>query len=65
MERYRPLLLVLFWGLILEIIVMIYFLIQKRFSFEFYLNLIVMLVNIIGIALIIRALVRDITQKNR
>lgn len=54
MEKDRPILLVLFWGLVLEIITLVYFLLQKRFPFEFYLNLVVMGITILGIWLVLK-----------
>lgn len=54
MEKDKPILLVLFWGLILEVITLVYFLFQRRFPFEFYLNLVVMGITVLGIWLVIR-----------
>lgn len=65
MERYRPILFILFWGLILEIIVFIYFIVQRRFPFEFYLNLIVMVITIVGIIGIIRSIIRGIERDKK
>ncbi len=62
MERYRPILFILFWDLILEIIVFIYLIVQRRFSFEFYLNLIVMVITVAGIIGIIRSIIRGIER---
>lgn len=54
MEKDRPILLVLFWGLVLEVITLVYFLSQRRFPFEFYLNLVVMGITVLGIWLVLR-----------
>jgi len=54
MEKDRHILLVLFWGLILEIITFLYFVARKRFPFEFYLNLILIGITILGIWLVLR-----------
>jgi len=54
MEKDRPVLLILVWGLVLEIITLIYFLSQKRFPFEFHLNLVIMVITILGIWLVLR-----------
>ncbi len=59
MDIYRPILVILIWGLILEILVLIYYLVQRRFPFEFYLNLIVMGITIIGLAYIFRRIKRE------
>lgn len=59
MDIYRPILVILFWGLILEILVLIYYLIQGRYPFEFYLNLVVMVVTIIGLLYILRRMKRE------
>jgi succinate-acetate transporter protein len=37
-EFYRPYLTILIWGLICEIIVMIYYITNNRYPFEFYLT---------------------------
>jgi hypothetical protein len=54
MEKDRHILLILFWGLILEIITLLYFIVRKRFPFEFYLNLILIGITILGIWLVLR-----------
>ncbi|MCX7845559.1 MAG: hypothetical protein N2312_03000 [Dictyoglomaceae bacterium] len=59
MDIYRPILVILFWGLILEILVLIYYLIQGRYPFEFYLNLVVMVVTIVGLIYILRRIKRE------
>ncbi|MCS7201813.1 MAG: hypothetical protein NZ841_03445 [Dictyoglomus sp.] len=59
MDIYRPILVILFWGLILEILVLIYYLIQGRYPFEFYLNLVVMAITIIGLIYILRRMKRE------
>lgn len=65
MERYRHILFILFWGLILEIIVLVYFTIQRNFAFEFYLNLIVMSITIVSIVGLIRGIIRSIDRDKR
>jgi|YelNatPaOPRAMG01_1025707.scaffolds.fasta_scaffold02741_9 hypothetical protein len=59
MDIYRPLLVILFWGLILEIIVLFYYLLKGIYPFEFYLNLVVMIINITGIVYIIRRIKKE------
>lgn len=54
MEKDRPILLILVWGLILEVITFVYFLTRKRFPFEFRLNLVIMVITILGIWLVLR-----------
>lgn len=54
MGKDRPILLVLSWGLVLEIITLIYFLSQKRFPLEFYLNIVAMGITVLGIWLVLR-----------
>ncbi|MEN2983566.1 MAG: hypothetical protein ABDH25_00895 [Dictyoglomaceae bacterium] len=43
----------------MEILVLIYYLIQGRYPFEFYLNLVVMVVTIIGLLYILRRMKRE------
>lgn len=59
MDIYRPILVILFWGLILEVLVLIYYLLQGRYPFEFYLNLIVMGITIIGLLYILRRIRKE------
>ncbi len=59
MDIYRPILVILIWGLILEILVLIYYLLKGSFPFEFYLNLIVMGITIIGLVYIFRRIKRE------
>lgn len=59
MDIYRPILVILIWGLILEILVLVYYLLKGRFPFEFYLNLIVMGITIIGLIYIFRRIKRE------
>jgi len=54
MEKDRHILLILFWGLILEIITFLYFIVRKRFPFEFHLNFILIGITILGIWLVLR-----------
>lgn len=45
-EFYRPYLTILMWGLICEIMVMMYYIANNRYSFEFYLVFAVFLITL-------------------
>ncbi|PMQ01236.1 MAG: hypothetical protein CBR30_06980 [Dictyoglomus sp. NZ13-RE01] len=59
MDIYRPILVTLIWGLILEILVLVYYLLNRFYPFEFYLNLVVMVINIFGLLFIWRRMKRE------
>lgn len=62
MEMYRGILVILFMGLILEIIVFIHYLSKWFFPFEFYLNIFNFIVTIGGIVAVIRHMINTLRR---
>lgn len=62
MEIYRGVLVILFMGLILEIIVFIHYLSKWFFPFEFYLNIFNFIVTIGGIVAVIRHMINTLRR---
>ncbi|ACK41388.1 MULTISPECIES: hypothetical protein [Dictyoglomus] len=62
MEFYRGVLVILFMGLILEIIVFIHYLSKWFFPFEFYLNLFDFFMTVGGIYAVIRHMIKTIRK---
>jgi len=63
MELYRGILVILFMGLVLEIIVFINYFSQKFFPFEFYLNIFDFAVTVGGIIYIVRHMIKNMKGK--
>lgn len=62
MEMYRGVLVILFMGLILEIIVFIHYLSKWFFPFEFYLNIFNFIVTVGGIVAVIRHMIKTLRR---
>ncbi|MDI3472791.1 MAG: hypothetical protein PWQ20_1694 [Thermotogaceae bacterium] len=63
MYRHKPILVILVWGLIIEVIVMVYYFIKGYFAFEFYLNLFLIFFTLLGIYLIFKQIVKEIRKR--
>lgn len=62
MEIYRGVLVILFMGLILEIIVFIHYLSKWFFPFEFYLNIFNFVITVGGIIAVIRHMINTLRR---
>ncbi|MFN3698884.1 MAG: hypothetical protein ACK4SU_01650 [Dictyoglomus sp.] len=62
METYRGILVILFMGLILEIIVFIHYFSKGFFPFEFFLNIFNFVITVVGIILVIRHMINTLRK---
>ncbi|MEM1541699.1 MAG: hypothetical protein QW101_05635 [Ignisphaera sp.] len=60
-ELHKSYLTILIWGLICEIIVLIYYLSNNKYSFEFYLTLGLLPITLGGVVAIVRAIKREVS----
>ncbi|MEM0370971.1 MAG: hypothetical protein QXW05_00110 [Ignisphaera sp.] len=61
-ELHKSYLTILVWGLICEIIVLIYYLSNNRYTFEFYLTLGLLPITLGGIMAIVRAIKKEVSD---
>jgi|YelNatPaOPRAMG01_1025707.scaffolds.fasta_scaffold00728_8 hypothetical protein len=62
MEFYRGILVILFMGLILEIVVFIHYISKWFFPFEFYLNIFDFVMTVGGIIAVIRHMINRLRR---
>lgn len=60
-ELHKSYLTILIWGLICEIIILFYYTLNSRYTFEFYLTLGLVPITIGGIIAVIRAIKKEIS----
>ncbi|MEM1683248.1 MAG: hypothetical protein QXG46_05390 [Ignisphaera sp.] len=61
-ELHKSYLTILVWGLICEIIVLIYYLSNNRYTFEFYLTLGLLPITLGGIMAIVRTIKKEVSD---
>ncbi|MEM4040878.1 MAG: hypothetical protein QXM83_03560 [Ignisphaera sp.] len=61
-ELHKSYLTILVWGIICEIIVLIYYLSNNRYTFEFYLTLGLLPITLGGIMAIVRTIKKEVSD---
>jgi len=62
MYKHKPILLILIWGLIVEIFVLIYYIFKRELSIEFYMDVFLIVFTTFGIYLVIKKIIKEVKK---